>query len=54
MLCALFIFLNIILVQLSFSADGCDYMLDAYTTVTTGGNYLTSSNPEENKQKCFS
>ena len=54
MLCALFIFLNIILVQFSFSADGCDYILDAYTTVTTGGNYLTSSNSDENKQKCFS
>ena len=57
---ALFIFLNILLIQLPFSTeDPCKYKSDASQTAsncpnTDQGNYLTSSNQEENKQKCFS
>ena len=57
---ALFIFLNILLIQLPFSTeDPCKYKSDASQTAsncpnTNQGNYLTSSNQEENKQKCFS
>ena len=57
---ALFIFLNILLIQLPFSTeDPCKYKSDASQTAsncpdTDQGNYLSSSNAEENKQKCFS
>ena len=57
---ALFIFLNILLIQLPFSTeDPCKYKSDASQTAsncpnTDQGNYLTSSNADENKQKCFS
>ena len=57
---ALFIFLNILLIQLPFSTeDPCKYKSDASQTAsncpnTNQGNYLTSSNAVENKQKCFS
>ena len=57
---ALFIFLNILLIQLPFSTeDPCKYKSDASQTAsncadTDTGTYLTSSNVNENKQKCFS
>ena len=55
---ALFIFLNILLIQLPFSNEGCKYKTDASQTQTTApvtdDKYLTSSNADENKQKCFS
>ena len=57
---ALFIFLNILLIQVPFSTeDPCKYKSDASQTAsncpnTDQGNYLTSSNAYENKQKCFS
>ena len=57
---ALFIFLNILLIQLPFSTeDPCKYKSDASQTAsncpdTNQGNYLTSSSADENKQKCFS
>ena len=57
---ALFIFLSVILIQLPFSYEigsGCSYKTDASQTTssnTDDGNYLTSSNADENKQKCFS
>ena len=57
---ALFIFLNILLIQLPFSTeDPCKYKSDASQTAsncpnTDQGNDLTSSNAYENKQKCFS
>ena len=55
---ALFIFLSVLLIQLSFSdGTGCRYKENASQTTpsnTDNGNYLTSSNADENKQKCFS
>ena len=54
---ALFIYLNILLVQLPFSNEtGCSYKTDASQTTpsVTDDKYLTSSNADENKQKCFS
>ena len=55
---ALFIFFNILLIQLPFSNEGCKYKTDASQTQTTApitdDKYLTSSNADENKQKCFS
>ena len=57
---ALFIFLNILLIQLPFSTeDPCKYKSDASQTAsncpdTNQGNYLTSSSAHANKQKCFS
>ena len=56
---ALFIFLSVLLIQLSFSDEttGCSYKENASQTTpsnTDNGNYLTSSNADENKQKCFS
>ena len=55
---ALFIFLSVLLIQLSFSdGTGCRYKENASQTTpsnTDNGRYLTSSNQEENKQKCFS
>ena len=55
---ALFIFLSVLLIQLSFSdGTGCRYKENASQTTpsnTDNGRYLTSSNEEENKQKCFS
>ena len=55
---ALFIFLSVLLIQLSFSdGTGCRYKENASQTTpsnTDQGNYLTSSNANENKQKCFS
>ena len=52
---ALFIFLNILLIQLPFSNEGCQYKTDvSQPTATTDNKYLTSSNADENKQKCFS
>ena len=56
----IFIFLSVILIQLPFSYEigsGCSYKTDASQTTTSNtddGNYLTSSNADENKQKCFS
>ena len=56
---ALFIFLNVLLIQIPFSEAGCKYKTDASQTAsncadTDTGTYLTSSNVNENKQKCFS
>ena len=52
---ALFIFLNILLIQLPFSKEtGCTYYITSSTQATTDDNYLKSSNADENKQKCFS
>ena len=55
---ALFIFLSVLLIQLSFSdGTGCRYKENASQTTpsnTDDGHYLTSSNAVENKQKCFS
>ena len=52
---ALFIFLNILLIQLPFSnEDGCTYYEVGSTSKTTDDTYLKSSNAEENKQSCFS
>ena len=57
---ALFIFLSVLLIQLAFSdGTGCKYKTDASQTAsncadTDTGTYLTSSNVNENKQKCFS
>ena len=52
---ALFIFLNILLIQLPFSNEGCQYKTDvSQPTATTDDKYLTSSNADENRQKCFS
>ena len=52
---SLFIFLNILLIQLPFSnEDGCTYYEVGSIPKTTDGTYLKSSNAEENKQSCFS
>ena len=52
---ALFIFLNILLIQLPFSnEDGCTYYEVGSTSKTTDDTYLKSSNAIENKQSCFS
>ena len=51
---ALFIFLNILLIQLPFSKEGCTYYITSSTQATTDDNYLKSSNADENKQACFS
>ena len=52
----LFIFLNILLIQLSFSTEGaCQYYESPSTSKATDANYLSGSNEEdEKKQKCFS
>ena len=51
---ALFIFLNIILIQLSFS-NPCKYYESPSNPKDTDAQYLSSSNEEdEKKQKCFS
>ena len=50
----LFIFLNILLIQLPFSnEEGCTYYTGPSTTAITDDNYLTSSSEEVNMQKCF-
>ena len=52
---AIFIFLNILLIQLPFSnEDGCKYYTASGTEATTGDDYLKGSNADENKQSCFS
>ena len=52
---AIFIFLNILLIQLPFSNEvGCTYYTASGTEATTGNDYLKGSNAEENKQSCFS
>ena len=55
---ALFIFLNIILIQLSFSdptPTPCKYYENPSTSKDTDASYLSSANEEdEKKQKCFS
>ena len=53
---SLFIFLNILLIQLPFSNEdgGCTYYEVGSIPKTTDGTYLKSSNAEENKQSCFS
>ena len=51
---ALFIFLNILLIQLPFSKEGCTYYITSSTQATTDDDYLKSSNADENKQTCFS
>ena len=53
---ALFIFLNILLIQLPFSNEdgGCTYYTASGTAATTGDDYLKGSNADENKQTCFS
>ena len=55
----LFIILNLVLIRLSFSAlTGCKYKSEASQTSAnapeTDDKYLTSSDVNENKQKCFS
>ena len=52
----LFIFLNILLIQLPFSTeDACQYYESPSTSKATDANYLSGSNEEdEKKQKCFS
>ena len=52
---AIFIFLNILLIQLPFSNEvGCKYYTASGTEATTGDDYLKGSNADENKQSCFS
>ena len=54
---AIFIFLNILLIQLPFSNEvevGCTYYTASGTQATTGDDYLKGSNEIENKQSCFS
>ena len=53
---ALFIFLNILLIQLPFSNEdgGCTYYEVGSIPKTTDQNYLKSSNADENKKACFS
>ena len=53
---ALFIFLNILLVQLPFSNEtACKYYESPSTSKNTDASYLSSANEEdEKKQKCFS
>ena len=52
---ALFIFLNILLIQLPFSNEvGCTYYTASGTAAITGDDYLKGSNADENKQKCYS
>ena len=52
---AIFIFLNILLIQLPFSnEDGCTYYTASGTEAITGDDYLKGSNADENKQSCFS
>ena len=52
---AIFIFLNILLIQLPFSNEvGCKYYTASGTEATTGDDYLKGSNADEKKQSCFS
>ena len=53
---AIFIFLNILLIQLPFSNEdgGCTYYTASGTAATTGDDYLKGSNADENKKSCFS
>ena len=52
---AIFIFLNILLIQLPFSNEvGCTYYTASGTAAITGDDYLKGSNADENKQSCFS
>jgi len=53
---AIFIFLNILLIQLPFSNEdgGCTYYTASGTQATTGDDYLKGSNDDENRQSCFS
>ena len=52
----LFIFLNILLIQLPFSTEtACKYYENPSTSKDTDASYLSSANEEdEKKQKCFS
>ena len=51
----LFIFLNILLIQLPFSNEvGCTYYTASGTEAITGDDYLKGSNADENKKSCFS